>query len=589
MTRDDDKLPRLFRRLWSHLPKPRQTEVFVLLSLSVMTSLVEALSLGAVMPFIGVLSASERILQREWGRWVWQLLGSPDVPAFQWTVTWVFAVLILLAASLRLLVLWWSNRVAAKLGSDFSIAMFRRTLGREYAFHLEQSRSTLIANISRKGGDLVAAVWMPFMRIVSGLVLLVSVGATLAWIDPMVTLVAIAGFGSIYALVTFFSRMRVRTWGAKVATERVRLMRILQEGLGAVRQVILANAQNSFVARFARSDMQMRQALGNANLYGESPRHGVEALGIVLIAAVSYTLVRRPEGLEEALPVLGVFALGAQKMLPVLQQIYASVTSIRSAQASLEDALDLLGDAGPEHPASIVPVPFEQAIVLRDVSFRYHDNAPWVLQGINVRIEKGARVGVVGPSGAGKSTLVDLLMGLIRPTQGGLFVDDAEITPKNVRCWFPHIGHVPQTIHLGDGSVAENVAFGVDRDDINSERVEAALETARLFSRVADMPEGIRSAIGEGGSRLSGGERQRLAIARALYAQADVLVFDEATGALDAETEEEVLDAFTQLPASCTQVFVTHRKETLQNCTHVLEVGGNGEVQLRPAPEIDEK
>ena len=588
MIRDDENLPRLFRRLWGQLPQTRQTEIFVLLSLSILTSFAEALSLGAVMPFIGVLSASETVLQQAWGNQVWQLLGRPDVPTFQWTVTLVFASLILLAASLRLLVLWWSNRVAAKLGSDFSISMFQQTLDSGYSFHLEQNRSNLITSISRKGGDLVSAVWMPFMRIVSGMVLLASVGITLSWIDPAVTLAAVFGFGFIYAVVTYFSRMRVRIWGAKVAQERVRVMTLLQEGLGGIRQVILANAQPFFMARFARSDVQMRQALGNANLYGESPRHGVEALGILLIAGVTYTMVRRPHGLTEALPVLGVFALGAQKMLPVLQQIYASITSIRAAQASLQDALDLMGNGSPIPLAPIVPMPFVQGIALRGVSFRYHENEPWVMKDVDLHIDKGARVGIIGASGTGKSTLVDILMGLLQPTHGELWVDNQEVTGANARDWYPHVGHVPQSIHLGNGTVAQIVAFGVEDEDIDIGRVEQVLGQACLSQRIAQMAEGVHSSIGEGGSKLSGGEQQRLAIARALYAQADVLVFDEATHALDEGTEREVLKALAGLPDSITQFFITHRKDALEQCTHILEVQEDGNVQLVSAQQFNE-
>ena len=278
---------------------------------------------------------------------------------------------------------------------------------------------------------------------------------------------------------------------------------------------------------------------------------------------------------------LGALALGAQRLLPVLQQAYSAYSVIKGAKSSFDDVMGLLDQPLPAYidNGQIDVLPFKKYIMIKGVSFRYADDSPWVLENINLKFFKGERVGFIGATGSGKSTLLDVVMGLLDPSEGGLKVDGQIITSENKRSWQAHIAHVPQSIYLSDGSIEENIAFGVPADEINQERVEEAAKQAQIAELIKDWKGGYRTFIGEHGVRLSGGQRQRIGIARALYRQADVLIFDEATSALDKETEEAVMKSIECLGKDLTILIIAHRLSTLKGCDRIVRVCKNGNTQ----------
>ena len=303
----------------------------------------------------------------------------------------------------------------------------------------------------------------------------------------------------------------------------------------------------------------------------------MEALGTVLIATLAYTLAQQPDGVAKAIPVLGALALGSQRMLPVLQQAYAAWANIQSGQTSLQDTLELLEQPLPDYAdrAAAEPLPFRQQISLNKISFRYSLQTPWVLNELDLVIERGSRVGFIGTTGSGKSTLLDIIMGLLQPTSGTLEIDGLRISPENYRGWQAHIAHVPQAIFLADSTIEENIAFGQPNEKIDHERVKKAARQAQIADIIESWPEKYKTTVGERGVRLSGGQRQRIGIARALYKQADVIIFDEATSALDNETEEAVMQAIESLSSDLTILIIAHRLTTLKKCTRIVELGNH--------------
>jgi ATP-binding cassette subfamily B protein len=354
----------------------------------------------------------------------------------------------------------------------------------------------------------------------------------------------------------------------------------MQEGLGGIRDILIDGSQEAYCDIYRKADLALRRAQDTSQFISQSPRYAMEALGMLLIAALAYMLTQQDGGNAKAIPILGALALGAQRLLPVLQQAYSSWASIQGAQASLHDALDLLDQPLPDHAHVPPPQPlrFRDQIALNRLSFRYGPQGPWVLRQIDVEIPKGSRVGFIGTTGSGKSTLLDILMGLLSSTEGSLLVDGVPVTAQNLRAWQAHIAHVPQTIFLADTTVAENIAFGIPPSLIDHARVRLAAQKAQIASTIESWSEQYQTKVGERGVRLSGGQRQRIGIARALYKQADVIVFDEATSALDNETERAVMDAIDCLGEELTVFLVAHRLSTLRNCTQVIELE-NGEIQ----------
>jgi ATP-binding cassette subfamily B protein len=505
-----------------------------------------------------------------------QALGIATADQLVLPLTIVFATAALIAGAIRIFLLWVTTRLAVVSGADLSIEVYRRTLYQPYWVHAARNSSDTISGITSKVNITVFGVLLPLLTLISSFVLLAAVMIALIVIDPVIALVAIVGFGASYGLVTWLTRRRLERNSLRIAFEQTQVIKALQEGLGGIRDVLLDGTQPIYCDVYRQADHPLRQAHGNNIFIGGSPRFAMEALGMVLIAVLAYVLSRHAGGVATALPALGALALGAQRLLPALQQIYSAWASIVGSRASLAGTIELLDQPLPAdvlQPTS-APLRFQKDIRFNAVRFRYTNDGPWVLDGLNLVISKGARVGFVGSTGSGKSTTLDLLMGLLMPTQGVLLVDGHPIRGKRIRAWQRTIAHVPQNIFLADTTLAENIAFGVPRGDIDMDRVRQVARQAQIAEFIESRPEGYNAYVGERGIRLSGGQRQRIGIARALYKQATVLVFDEATSALDNATEQSVMDAITALNRDLTVLLIAHRLTTVRRCDSIVELEG---------------
>jgi len=316
---------------------------------------------------------------------------------------------------------------------------------------------------------------------------------------------------------------------------------------------------------------------------------------MVLITGIAYKMSLQENGLVNALPTLGALALGAQRLLPALQQAYSSYSQLKGAHSSFQDVLKLLDQKLPQHAIRIegykspIPMLFENEIELNNVSFRYKVGGNWVLKNNNLKLSKGSRTGFMGVTGSGKSTLLDVIMGLLSPTNGKLLVDGQLITSENRRDWQAHIAHVPQNIYLSDSTIEENIAFGIPKEKINHKQIERAAQQAQILSLIDSWKDGYQTFVGERGVRLSGGQRQRIGIARALYKKANVLIFDEATSALDNETERVVMDQIEGLGQDLTILIIAHRLTTLQGCDQIVQVNENGDLKISSYQELVKK
>lgn len=560
--------------LWHHLSPRRQRQFGLLLGLTLVSALAEVISLGAVLPFLSILISPEHIFNhpivagkvRAWG------ITTADQLVLPLTVA--FALAALTAGVIRILLLWVSTRLAFAIGADLGIEVYRRTLYRPYSLHVASNSSEIISGITNKVNVVVFGVLLTALMLISSTVLLVAIMLVLIAINPIVALVTAVGFGVSYAWITWSSRRRLHLNSQRIASEQTQVVKALQEGLGGIRDVLLDGTQAVYCDIYRQADYPLRRAQANNVFIGGSPRYVMEALGMVLIAALAYVLSLKAGGIATALPVLGALALGAQRMLPALQQIYSSWTSIAGSHTSLADIVKLLDQPLPKDlqepaPASLL---FHNSIRFDAVRFRYTADGPWVLDSLNLVITKGARVGFVGRTGSGKSTTLDLLMGLLTPTHGQLLIDDQPIIGNRLRAWQQNIAHVSQSVHLADATLAENIAFGVLPESIDHDRVRQAARQAQIADFIESSPEGYKAYVGERGIRLSGGQRQRIGIARALYKQATVLVLDEATSALDNFTEQSVMDAIEGLSSDLTILLIAHRLTTLRHCDSIVEL-----------------
>ena len=563
----------LLARLWRHINQRRRRQFMLLSGLMFVSVFAELIILGAVLPFLAVLLAPDRLfsqpfvadLANAWG------IASADQLVLPLTVALIIAAL--MAGTVRLLLLWFSTRLAFATGVDLSLEVFRSTLYQPYRVHVTQHSSEVISGVN-KASVVMFGVLLPGLMLISSLGLMVGIILTLVAIDAMVAIVAAVSFGASYGIITRLCHRQLQRDSQIIATEQIRAVKALQEGLGGIRDILLDGTQMFFSEIYRKADHATKMAQGNNIFIGGSPRFAMEAIGLALIAVFAYVLSRQPEGVVTGLPVLGVFALGAQRLLPNLQQSYASWVSIVGAQASLVDLLEFLDQPlrTELHQPEPMPLLFHNAIHFDNVRFRYNSDSPWVLDGINFSIPKGARVGLVGRTGSGKSTVLDLLMGLLEPNEGQILVDGQSISGNRLRVWQRSIAHVPQSIYLADTTIAENIAFGVPPETIDLDRVQQAARQAQIADFIESSPEGYQAYVGERGVRLSGGQRQRIGIARALYKQANVLVFDEATSALDNTTELSVMDAIEGFSRDLTILIVAHRLTTVRHCDIIVEL-----------------
>jgi ABC-type multidrug transport system fused ATPase/permease subunit len=565
-------LPNLLACLWQHLNRRRQRQFWLLIGLMIVSAFAEVISMGAVLPFLSVLVSPDLVFNHPivadmaltWG------ITSADQLVLPLTIT--FAALALIAGAIRMLLLWVSSQLASACGADLSIKVYRSTLFQPYHVHVTRNSSAVISGLGKV--ETAANLLSQLLILISAIVLLLAIMIALIAIDPMVASVAALGFGGSYGLISWLARRQLYRNSQRIAHEQTQIIKAIQEGLGGIRDVLLDATQLVYCAVYRKADMPLRKAKANNVFISGSPRPAMEALGMVLIAVLAYVLTRQTGGIATALPVLGALALGAQRLLPALQQSYSAWSNITGSHASLADAIALLDQPLPIEllqPAP-APRPFQDSVRFDDVRFRYTSDGPWVLDCLNLTIPKGARIGFVGSTGSGKSTTLDLLMGLLIPSEGGLLVDGQPISGNHLRAWQRTIAHVPQGIYLADTTLAENIAFGVPYDDIDLNRVRQAARQAQIADFIESSPEGYQAYVGERGIRLSGGQRQRIGIARALYKQASVLVFDEATSALDNATEQSVMTSIEGLNRDLTILIIAHRLTTVQRCDTIVEL-----------------
>lgn len=561
-------------RLWAHFSNRRRRQLFALCGLMFLSSLAELVSLGSVIPFLAAMTAPERVFAHPAAVPFIEMSNIPSADRLLLPLALVFSGAAILAAGMKMLFVWASTRLAFAIGADISIGIYQRTLHQPYAVHVARNSSEVISGITAKSHAVIYGGLMPALQLASAVVTLLAIVGGLLIVDPQVALATLFGFGSVYGMLIYGARKRLGRNGKRIAQESTRVLKCLQEGLGGIRDVLLDGSQATYCRSYREADLPLRRAQANNQFISASPRYAMEAIGLSMIAGLSYYLVRQPEGLERALPLLGVLALGAQRLLPTLQQAYAAWAGIKGSQASVQDALTLLEQPMPDQPTMPVgSLPFQREIHLRDIAFAYQPSLPPVLKDLALTIRKGERVGIIGATGSGKSTLMDLLMGLLEPSDGSLEVDGQAVNAGTRRAWQSRIAHVPQAIYLADSSVAENIAFGVPVNEIDQARVREAARQAQIAELIESMPKGYQSQVGERGVRLSGGQRQRIGIARALYKRADVFVFDEATSALDNETEKTVMESIDTLNPDLTIVIIAHRLSTLRKCDRIVELG----------------
>ncbi|WP_309645998.1 ABC transporter ATP-binding protein [Phenylobacterium sp.] len=564
----------LVRRIYLQLPGRLQTRLLLVLGAMLLGAVLDVLTLSTVIPFLAVLGDAGRVLTYLDQAGVAVPERFRDHDQLRVLVACIFMTVAVSSGVVRLLMAWMMNRFAFSVGRHLTTQLFEKLVYQDYDFHIRNNSSVLITHIQDLQ-MLTNGVLIPLMQAMSSMFIGICIIAALIYINPPVAAVAIFGFGGCYVLISFLLRKRLRHSGVIMSEMNAEKTRAVQESIGGIREVILDNTQPFFIKTFSAVDRAAGNAQAIVTFAATAPRYILEALGMVMIALISLYVNGKPGGLMAALPTLAALALGAQRLMPLMQMGYAAVVQLAANWRRLSNLLDLLEMTSPRRAVDhvrVAPLPFEKDLVLDNVTFRYGADSPDVLSRVSVSIPKGARVGFVGTTGSGKSTITDILLGLLHPTEGQIRIDGVSLTPENMRAWHEQIAHVPQSIFLADTSVERNIAFGYADDQIDKARVREAARQAQVSDFIESLPDGYDARVGERGSWMSGGQRQRIGIARALYKNASVLVLDEATSALDNATEAAIIASLEQLDRRLTIIIVAHRLSTIQNCDMVLRI-----------------
>jgi ABC-type bacteriocin/lantibiotic exporter with double-glycine peptidase domain len=580
MNIEENKLSSLFRRLYKHISNHRKKQFLQLSIIMIFATFSEAMSIGVLIPFVGVLTEPERVYTLKFLQPFLQPLNITGPEQLILPFTMIFSFAIVLSNAFRLLLIWAQNRLSYAIGTDLSYKIYRLTLFQPYSVHQSRNSSEVIVGIANKAKAIVNNTIMPVLVMLNSAFMILVIMITLITINPTLILSTFIGFGFIYLLVVSLTRGPLKRESLHISRETNHVVKLLQEGLGGIRDVLIDGSQDVFCNIYIKTDHQLRKSLAKVSFIGSIPRFGVEALGMLLIVFLAYSFAKKTEGLTSYIPILVTLALGVQRLLPLMQQAYVSWTSIKGAEGSLNDTLDLLDQRLPNFANKPIPRPiqFVDNIKINKLFFRYTKHTPLVIKDLSLTIPKGSRVGFIGTTGSGKSTLLDIIMGLLTPTEGDITIDGVSLTEDNARSWQVHIAHVPQAIYLSDCTITENIAFGQPTENIDHQRVRQAAQKAQIAETIELLERKYDTMVGERGIRLSGGQRQRIGIARALYKNADVIVFDEATSALDNNTEFEVMDAIQNLGEELTIFMVAHRLTTLKNCNLVVELE-NGKIK----------
>jgi ATP-binding cassette, subfamily B, bacterial PglK len=563
----------LIVKLWGHFSIKRKKQFWMILILMFFTSLMEVISIGAVLPFLGALTAPDYVYSYPEIQPIIRFfqLSNPNQIILPLTIIFILAAFI--AGTSRLILLYVLTKFSFAVGADISIDIYRKTLYQNYSKHISHNSVEVINGIITKTDTIINLIIIPILTFISSIALIIAIFFTIFMINAYVAFIVFSGFGAIYWTVGFYTKKALRGNSVCVAKNSTIMIKSLQEGLGGIRDVLINGSQEFFCKYYRDSDLLLRKAAGNNLFISASPRYVIEAIGIALISLTAYVMSTQEGGVISVIPVLGVLALGSQRAIPVLQQIYNTYTSVQGSYNSFLDVINLLNQSLPDHVTKkYKTIPFHKDIILNGVSFRHNNESNWVLSNVDLVIKKGSCTGFFGKTGSGKSTLVDIIMGLIPPVDGRLLVDGVSINEENSRGWQDHIAHVPQDIFLFDSTIEENIAFGVNKHEIDFERIKKAASQAQINDFIQGLPQQYKTVVGERGVRLSGGQKQRIGIARALYNKVDVLVFDEATSALDIKTEESVMKSINNLKKDITILMITHRLETLKKCDNVIEL-----------------
>ena len=561
-----------------------RTKLGLVFSLSLAQALFQVIGITSIFPFLAIAADPERIRRSHFGMRFLELF--PPMQNRQLLlVAGVIAIVALLASNaVNLVAEYARTRYAQNFGHWLRVRLLRRMASQPYPYFLQRNSADLLKKVVGDVMNYSSGVLLPLLDSVARGLTAVLLLATLFLVQPVIALSAAIVLGAYYVIIFRLLARKRREANENLRTSVGGSYREAHQMLSGIKAVKVHRAEEHFLSRFAKHSAVMAQMYARLPVFANSARYLVEPLAFGGLVLAVLLLAAKGRDFSDILPNLGVMALAGYRLLPSLQLLYGQLTQISTMRHAVDEVYDEFAAA--ETDSSIprvmrsdgvtpaAPFRWNDAIVLREVSFRFSGTSRLALDGLSLTIAKNTSVGVIGPTGSGKSTLVDLLLGLYQPTAGEILIDGRPLTPALVPAWQASIGYVPQDIFLIDDTITRNIAFGLPDNEVDAARLREACDMAQILDVIeAELRDGFDTNVGERGVRLSGGQRQRIGLARALYHHPSLLILDEATSALDIATEAKLLEALRALAGKLTMVVAAHRLSAVANCDQLVDLG----------------
>ncbi|MBB13601.1 MAG: hypothetical protein CMC78_05460 [Flavobacteriaceae bacterium] len=567
----------LLKGIWKALKVKRKRQFFLCSLLMIFSGIAETLSIASIIPFINFLLSPNEIWDNNLTYIIFSKLGFTNIEDPLIGIVCLFTSTIIIAGFFRIFTLWVISKFISILATDFSLESFRMSLYQPYSVHISKNSSEVVALNSVEINQL-ADVFTYFLRMLLAMTYVFFILIAVFLFDTKLALISFLIFIFIYFSLTILSRFYLRRNSIFISNYRQKQIKFLNEGLGSIKEIIIDNNHMFYIKNFFKIDQPLRKKIAENDFISNSPKALVETIAFMYLAFLALYVVMTSSNGILLLTKITVIAVSCQKVLPQLQQIYASWTRISGNSKAIEKVLYSINQSIPNinisHKSKLE---FKNQIFLNNIFFKYKDSKKYVLNGINLKIKKSERIGIIGQTGTGKSTLVDLLIGLLNPSKGNIFVDKIKISnSKKIDLWRSNIAYIPQDIYFADSSIIENIACGLKREDIDITKVIESAKRSQIHDFISKLPLGYETIIGEMGIKLSGGQRQRLGIARAFFnlysRKKEILVLDEATSALDFKIEDLIMRQLYELNKNLTIIIISHRYKTLEKCDRIIEI-----------------